>query len=30
MVLIREHIEEKAHFSQIMGFLLLVMERILK
>lgn len=30
MLLIREHIEEKAHFSQIMDFLLLVMQRRLK
>lgn len=30
MWLIRGHIEEKAHFSQIMGFLLLVMQRRLK
>lgn len=30
MLLIRGHIEEKAHFSQIMGFLLLVMQRRLK
>lgn len=30
MQLIRGHIEEKAHFSQIMGFLLLVMQRRLK